>query len=220
MPEYIRRLDEKQPSAGREILITFDDAYSNFYELAAPLLSDFGFTATIFVPTDFIAERPRWFERDRAAIIPFLRGFGFNTDDLTAIEHMTESVTQRPLMTAPQMQELRAAGFDFHSHSAAHAFLPSLPTEVLTADLDRSARCLADLFGPYRLVLCYPYGASDERVHTAARKAGFVAGFGATYHARLQDRFNIARVGVAGGLGLFHFRFGLSSALDSYAALR
>jgi peptidoglycan/xylan/chitin deacetylase (PgdA/CDA1 family) len=51
-------LDEFQMTAGRNkgrrekrVLLTFDDARSNFYEVALPVLRSFGSRATLFVPT-------------------------------------------------------------------------------------------------------------------------------------------------------------------------
>src|ERR687883_557730 len=37
----------------RPVVLTFDDAYSDFYSDAVPLLQRAGFTATLFVPTSF-----------------------------------------------------------------------------------------------------------------------------------------------------------------------
>lgn len=40
----------------KSVVITFDDGYENNYINAFPLLEDYGFPATIFVPTDFIGK--------------------------------------------------------------------------------------------------------------------------------------------------------------------
>ena len=221
MTEYLERVEIEQSSDGREVLLTFDDGYQNFCDVVAPLLAGFGFTATVFVPTDFIGTKPEWFERDRDRIAPFLREFGFSTTELAAVERMMWSASQQPLMTTSQLRALLAAGFDVQSHSAGHHFLPSLPDDALVADLGRSAAAMAQLLGVRPLALCYPYGASDDRVHAAARQAGFAAGFRATPERRARDRFAIGRIGVAGGSGsFFDFRFYLSSAFDAYVALR
>ena len=39
------------------MVITFDDGYFDFYSEAFPVLNRFGFTATMFLPTGFIADR-------------------------------------------------------------------------------------------------------------------------------------------------------------------
>ena len=39
---------------GKPIVLTFDDAYGDFYYNAWPLLRKYGFRATVFVPTDYV----------------------------------------------------------------------------------------------------------------------------------------------------------------------
>ena len=41
------------------LVLTFDDGLKNFYEAAWPILNKYGFSATVFVPTDFIGEKSR-----------------------------------------------------------------------------------------------------------------------------------------------------------------
>lgn len=42
------------------VVITFDDAYRDIADFAIPCLVDAGFTATVFVPTDFIGGKTPW----------------------------------------------------------------------------------------------------------------------------------------------------------------
>ncbi len=50
-------------TAARKVVITFDDGYRNFREHAVPVLERFGFTASMFLPTASIADRPLVFNR-------------------------------------------------------------------------------------------------------------------------------------------------------------
>lgn len=50
-------------TATKTVVITFDDGYRNFYEHAFPALKEFGFTATMFLPTASIADQPLVFNR-------------------------------------------------------------------------------------------------------------------------------------------------------------
>ncbi|MCA9010339.1 MAG: polysaccharide deacetylase family protein, partial [Planctomycetaceae bacterium] len=47
-----------------EVLLTFDDGYQNFSDCAVPLLSEFGFPATVFIVPAFMGGLPQWYERD------------------------------------------------------------------------------------------------------------------------------------------------------------
>jgi peptidoglycan/xylan/chitin deacetylase (PgdA/CDA1 family) len=44
------------------VVITFDDGYRDFYHQAFPILNQFGFSATVFLPTAYIAENPASFK--------------------------------------------------------------------------------------------------------------------------------------------------------------
>lgn len=47
-------LDFKQPLPKKSVMITVDDGYSSFYDVAYPILKKYGFTATLFVYTNFV----------------------------------------------------------------------------------------------------------------------------------------------------------------------
>jgi len=59
----VRLLQTGGSSAEKMVVITFDDGYLNFCQYAYPALERFGFTATIFLPTASIADRPLIFNR-------------------------------------------------------------------------------------------------------------------------------------------------------------
>ena len=46
----------------RYVVLTFDDGYQDFYTEAFPILKRYGFTATVFLPTGFIAEETLLFK--------------------------------------------------------------------------------------------------------------------------------------------------------------
>jgi peptidoglycan/xylan/chitin deacetylase (PgdA/CDA1 family) len=54
LAEAIRRCSE--PKALKSVVITFDDGFRNFYTNAFPVLNQYGFTATMFLPTAHIGE--------------------------------------------------------------------------------------------------------------------------------------------------------------------
>ncbi|MDZ7267833.1 MAG: glycosyltransferase [candidate division KSB1 bacterium] len=74
----LHALEHRTPLPERAVLLTFDDAYLDFGEIAWPILRKYRLPATLFVPTGFPdhPERPFWWDRlyqaFRAAALPEL----------------------------------------------------------------------------------------------------------------------------------------------------
>jgi peptidoglycan/xylan/chitin deacetylase (PgdA/CDA1 family) len=68
------RLLVRDPAAARTaVVVTFDDGFRDFYTDAWPALSDFGFTATMFLPTAFIGHARRRFKGRECLTWPEVR---------------------------------------------------------------------------------------------------------------------------------------------------
>jgi peptidoglycan/xylan/chitin deacetylase (PgdA/CDA1 family) len=65
MPEVLEAVEKGRPLPKRAVLITFDDAYADFAEIAWPILKKFHLPATMFVPTAYSnqPERAFWWDR-------------------------------------------------------------------------------------------------------------------------------------------------------------
>ncbi len=53
---------DAEGTALKKVVITFDDGFQDFYTLAAPMLAEKGFTATMFVPTGYVSESRQQFK--------------------------------------------------------------------------------------------------------------------------------------------------------------
>jgi peptidoglycan/xylan/chitin deacetylase (PgdA/CDA1 family) len=173
-----------QPRHGRAILITFDDGYRNFADAALPLLRRFGFTATLFVPVDYVGKRPSWLESNHATARLLLNQLGFPGRERQRLEDGMAALAREPLLDWPALRDLVAAGIDVQSHGAGHGFLTRLPPEEAAADLARSRSVLEDRLGAPVRTIAYPYGACDKAVAALAGRAGFTAGFISDYGPR------------------------------------
>jgi peptidoglycan/xylan/chitin deacetylase (PgdA/CDA1 family) len=58
----LKRLQEPSRPEDRSVVITFDDGFRDFMSDAWPVLTEFGFTATVFLPTAFIGETRKSFK--------------------------------------------------------------------------------------------------------------------------------------------------------------
>ena len=57
LPEAVRLLASGEP-CDQSVAITFDDGYRDFLQFAFPALNQFGFTATVYLPTAYIGAGP------------------------------------------------------------------------------------------------------------------------------------------------------------------
>jgi len=64
MPEVLKAVEKGTPLPKRAVLITFDDAYADFAEIAWPILKQLRLPATMFVPTAYVDHPERAFWTD------------------------------------------------------------------------------------------------------------------------------------------------------------
>src|SRR5258708_14786709 len=65
MPQLLNGIEYGAPLPKRAVLITFDDAYADFAEIAWPILKQFRLPATMFLPTAYPDQPERVFWWDR-----------------------------------------------------------------------------------------------------------------------------------------------------------
>jgi peptidoglycan/xylan/chitin deacetylase (PgdA/CDA1 family) len=59
--DAVRLLSGPKSAVGKPVVITFDDGFQDFYTRAFPLLSKYGYSATVFLPTAYIDHEARKF---------------------------------------------------------------------------------------------------------------------------------------------------------------
>jgi peptidoglycan/xylan/chitin deacetylase (PgdA/CDA1 family) len=139
------RLDRQLPQ--RAVVLTFDDGYRSFKQYAHPVLKELGFTATLFVYTDYVGA-------GRAALswsdLKELAAEGF---DIQAHSKSHVDLRRAPGETDAQYQRRIQAEL-------------AQPLELFDRHLGRRPDILA-----------FPYGSWDESLLGKAREYGYVAGF-------------------------------------------
>jgi len=138
------------PSPG-SVGLTFDDGYEDNYRVALPILQTYGFTATVFLVTDYVGtDRP--LEHDRLA---------------------GRSAETSRLVSWSQVREMADLGFRFGSHTCTHPDLTRLDDGDLERELEASKHTIEDRTGRAVEYFCYPEGWVDERVIRAVEAAGY-----------------------------------------------
>lgn len=147
LDDALRCLRGEMPIPPRAVVLTFDDAYENFYEYAFPVLQKHGFPAMVYPISGMLGQPAAW---------------------LAADNHATPL-----LMSAARLRQLRAAGIDIGSHSVSHVRLTEQSIERIREEATRSKAELEDVLGERIDHFCYPYGSHDMRVVEAVAAAGY-----------------------------------------------
>jgi peptidoglycan/xylan/chitin deacetylase (PgdA/CDA1 family) len=131
----------------RPVVITFDDGYADVHERALPLLTRFGYPATVFVTSGWL--------RDAG---PYAAGRAPGR-----------------MLCWTQVRELAAHGIEIGGHSHRHPELDQLRAADLRDELIRSRALLEDRLDTRVSTMAYPYGYSSARVRRQVSAAGYVA---------------------------------------------
>jgi Polysaccharide deacetylase len=111
--------------------ITFDDA---------------GFTATVYVPTNFVGLSATWIRDSRST---------------------------NAIMTWAELGELRQAGFECGSHSVNHVALDTCTAQPGATEVAESKRIIEDEVGGTVTSFAYPFGYHDRRTRGWLEAAGY-----------------------------------------------
>jgi len=166
------------PGNGRLLHVTFDDAYRSARE-ALPVLSRLGVPATVFACTDFIGDDgQRGYIPESIAVAAGTPPFELET------------------MTWAELCDIADSGVEVGAHTVTHPHLTTLTDHELERELRESREKIEAKLGRACPLVAYPYGDEDERVHAAARAAGFEAGFAIPGRVRPLNAYAIPRVSV------------------------
>ena len=145
--EFIEWMQGKRQLPRRSVVLTFDDGYRAFRDFAYPLLKELGFTATLFVYTDYV-------------------GAGRNAlswDDLKTLQAEGYDV-QAHSKTHGDLR--RATGETDAQFNRRMQLELAEPLQLFQRNLGRPIDRLA-----------YPYGRADDEVVAKTKEVGYVAAF-------------------------------------------
>ncbi len=174
----------------RSAILTFDDGFKGILDHAAPVLSEFGIRATVFIVTDYIGKTNAF---DRALNTP---------------EH--------PLLDWNEIEKLKSLGWDIQLHGKQHVPVTLLDEEKLEDDLMQGKTLLENRLGERVEFFCYPYGIFDAKAVRVLKKTGFRAAVtcmaGTLANLGRQDPFKLRRAMVDGLKSKKDFTFRFSPA--------
>jgi peptidoglycan/xylan/chitin deacetylase (PgdA/CDA1 family) len=161
-------------------MITFDDAYRDFHEVAWPILRAHDFCAEVMVVTDRVGGIAEWDA-----------GYG----------------PAAPLMGWSEIQSLGASGIRFGSHMASHRHMIELSSREIALEAARSRALIERVLGRDCLSIAAPFGEADDRFVHIIEQCGYKIGL--TTESRIahitNDPLRLPRIQVAGAWSLAAF---------------
>ena len=131
------------PDTSAAVALTFDDAFANFGEVAAPLLREHGLPATLFVVSDHVGGTNRW---------------GGTADP---------RVPELPLLDWPALGRLAEQGITLGGHTRRHPHLTRCTEAQLLDELAGGAERMVKELGQRPVEFAYPYGDVNPAVAQA-----------------------------------------------------
>ncbi|HTR81102.1 MAG TPA: polysaccharide deacetylase family protein [Bacteroidota bacterium] len=137
--------DHKLALPRKPIIITFDDGYLDTFDVAFPILQEYGMQAVIFILGD--------------------RSFRTNSWD--------EFGPKAYLLENHHVLEMSAAGMEIGAHSLTHVKLTDLSEHAAWEEISRSRILLEILLNKPVRTFSYPYGLVNASIKKMVREAGF-----------------------------------------------
>ncbi len=139
----MRAGDPASELPARPVVLTFDDGFADFQDTALPLLMRYGFTASVFVTTGWIANPA------------------------------SAQLAPSAMLGWPAIDELAASGIEIGAHSVRHPQLDQLAPAPLRRELADSKHALEDRLGASVPGMAYPFGYSSRLVRATAARIGY-----------------------------------------------
>ena len=167
MKDYISKSKEERR---RWIVCTFDDGYMNLADIAIPILSEYNFTATVFICTSLLGKDNSW-----------------NFKDSKLRKHLDQE----------GISKLIDAKWEIGSHGVTHRNLLKLTDAELEKELSRSKESIDCLAGN-TISYAYPYGAYNPYIQSQVAKYykyAFAVSQGGT--SIVTDSFQLKRYSIS-----------------------
>ena len=230
--EMTNRLSKKQGILSKTVVLTFDDGFRNNYTQVFPLLKSLGFTATIFLATDFIGKNAKWIQDNLRSFfidekeisskrirwqaldleliekkIPFL--LTIPKENLGSEISKLLKVSELPMLNWDEIREMDSYGIEFGAHGSGHFFLTEVESGEAENDIVRSKTEVERFLQKKVYSFCYPYGALDPEIKKIVEKIGFKTACSSRdglNSLENLDYFALNRIMVYSGMSMLKFK--------------
>ncbi len=190
------------------VLITFDDGYASWVDVALPVLNERNKKAIFFVNSGLIEV-----SHDMEAQKKFV------SDNLLLS-------TPRKTLSWNDVSQLHAEGYTIGGHSEGHKRLSELGDEALSADIEGDKKCIEENVGTNIIMFAYPFGRTSdytERTQRVVGEAGYEYAF--TTESRFFDKSErgllaVPRLCIEEGLSLSQVDKWINGGYDVFAQIK
>lgn len=147
--DLVTRIRENRQLPAKSVAITFDDGFQSVYDVALPVLKDYGYPATVFLVTSFCGKNNRW---------------DGQPDDIPGFD----------LLTWNQIANMKDQQIEFGVHTATHPDVTKLTGSQVFEEIVGARQTLEDHTGEREIPFAYPYGKECDPVR-ALVEANFYA---------------------------------------------
>lgn len=133
----------------KPIILTFDDGMADFYTEALPILTQYGFGATLYIATSYVEGTCGW------------------------LQHENEAT--RPMLTWRQVAEIQASGIECGAHTHTHPQLDVLAAPKVREEIVTCKSILEDHLGQRVLSFAYPYGYYTKATQRLVQAADYTS---------------------------------------------
>lgn len=167
----------------KQIILTFDDGYTDNYNYAFPLLKKYGFKCVIYL----------------------LSHLNYNKWDVEVKENPEHKFD---LMDMSMIKEMEEYGIEFGGHTKTHPKLATLPIEIAQEEILTSKKVLEEKLGHALISFAYPYGNLNEDVKKIVKNSGynFAVATDSGDISFSEDLFQIRRIGIFSTNNFFTFK--------------
>lgn len=137
----------REPAAGRQATVTFDDAFLDLRDNALPVLQKLDVTSVTYVVAGKLGGTNDWDAAARAQLCP--------------------------LMDRADLLAWQAGGQEIGSHGMTHVHLTRVPLAQARAEIFDSRKKLEDVTGRAVRHFCYPYGDVNPAIRDLVGEAGY-----------------------------------------------
>ena len=135
--DLVTRIRENRELPAKSVAITFDDGFQSVYDVALPVLKDYGYPATVFLVTSFCGKNNRW-------------------------KGQPDNIPSFNLLPWNQIANMKDQGIEFGVHTATHPDLTKLTGSQVSEEIIGARQVLQEQTGEREIAFAYPYGKKSS----------------------------------------------------------